>query len=117
MFKTKLKPNLLRIPKILSILYISLLIFLTLDTFQENIPLFDQITNFILQITPVLVFILFLYISWNNPKIGGLLFIVATLIITLFFHTYQVISSFLAVSFPLLAIGIMFIIFGIADNK
>lgn len=117
MFKSKTRPKLLWIPKVLSLLYIATLTWLSLDTFREDIPFFHQTLQFILQMAPVLILAGLLTISWKHPKLGGAIFTITSLIVTIYFNTFKDISRFLAISFPLCLIGFLFLVFGIMDER
>ncbi len=117
MFKAKSKPKLLRIPKVFSILYIAMLTGLSLDAFSGNISFFHQTIQFLVHMIPVFMLTGILIIAWNKPKLGGTLFLATALILTLFFNTFQSVSNFLAISFPLCLIGLLFILFGFIDER
>ena len=116
MFKAKPKFNLLRIPQVFSILYISLLTILSLNMPEGNISLIISITSFIIRMAPILILILFLYLSFQRPYLGGFLYIIAGICITISLQSYNTLSTFLAVSLPIFTIGILFIIFGIMEK-
>ncbi len=117
MFKTKTKPKLLLIPKIISIIYILVLIFLSLDSFKTDIPLLHQMIRFLIYMVPVFLLLLFLYISYKHPSFGGALYIISSLLMILFWDSFREISGFLAAPLPLMIIGLQFIIFGIIEKK
>lgn len=117
MFKAKSKPKLLRIPKILSILYILVLTILSLDAFSGNISFFQQVIQFLIHMVPVFVLLGILMTAWNRPKLGGTLFLVTALVLTICLKTYLHISSFFATSFPLCLIGLLFILLGLIDER
>lgn len=114
MFKTKSRFNLLRIPQIFAILYIIILILISLD-FSKDMSLVHYIINFILRMVPIILLMLFLYISIYHPYIGGLLFVIAGLGIVFFLQPYTS-GTFLAAAIPILIIGIFFIVFGFLKN-
>lgn len=116
MYKSKARPRLLRIPKAFSILYIAMLTWLSLDAFGENIPFLNQAIQFLVHMVPIFILIGLLAIAWSHPKLGGILFCITSIILTIFFNTYKSMSSFLAISFPLFLIGILFIVFGFIDE-
>lgn len=116
MFKAKPKFNLLRIPQVFSILYISLLTLLSISLPEGNISLIISITNFIIRMVPILILILLLYLSFQRPYLGGFLYIIAGVCITISLQSYNTLSTFLAVSLPIFTIGILFIIFGIWEK-
>jgi hypothetical protein len=91
------------IPIILGILYI---IFISLFAFDTEIISW----GFLIHLIPSLILIGILILSIKKPLVGGIAFIVVGLIFTIFFRAYREIYSFLAIIFPLIVIGVLFIL-------
>ncbi len=117
MFQTKTKPNFLYAPKIMTIAYILLLVYLSLDSFKSELPLSHQIMSFVIYMVPVLILLLFLWISCKYTLIGGSLYIVSGILMIILWDPFKKISGFLAAPLPLMTIGFLFIIFGILNKK
>ena len=117
MFKTKTRPKLLWIPKVLCMLYLATLIAVSLDTFRTQLHFFRQILQFLLQMVPVLILTGLLIVSRKHPKLVGTIFFIISLLMTLYFNTFKDVSRFLAISFPLCLIGVLFIVFGVRDER
>lgn len=98
------------VPVILIILIILFLALFSLDVFDPGVPFLKQILGFLIHNIPSIVLIILLFVSWKYPKIGGIIIIVFSLVLTVFFHTYQRLDTFLMVSFPILLDGILFIV-------
>jgi len=90
------------------ILYISLLSLLSLDAFDSNLKLWQQILGFLIHLTPGLLVLTAYLTTFKSKKTGGLLLIILGLISILFFHTYGDLLSFLIISSPLFIGGGLF---------
>lgn len=64
-------------PRILSILFILLLLMLSFDVFFESDSFGDMLIGFFMHNIPTLVFIVVLYFSWRRPAVGGIFYILA----------------------------------------
>ena len=117
MFKTKTRPKFLLIPKILSALYILLLSFLSLDSFKTELPLSQQIISFLIYMVPVLILLVFLYISNKYSSLGGMLYIISGILMILFLDPFREVSGFIVGPLPLMVFGLQFIVFGVIENK
>lgn len=51
-----------------------------------------------------------LYLAWKKEKAGGFIFILLGLGFTIFFNTYTHVMNFLLTSFPVLLIGVLFLL-------
>lgn len=116
MFESKTKPQLLRIPKVLSILYILILAYLSLDVFYNEMPILQLLTRFTLQMVPTFILSIITIVAWYSSKIGGILFIAAGITVTLLFDTLSKMSHFFSSSFVLILIGVLFLLFGVIDE-
>jgi hypothetical protein len=79
---------------------------MSLDSVPHSLDL-NGILGFLTQISPGLFVLLSSYIAYKMPKAGFYLFLVLTVICTIFFSTYNDIQRFLIVSLPLLLITVM----------
>lgn len=86
------------LPRILAILFIVFISLFALDVFQEkNWPL-----ALLMHLFPSLILIILTIIAWKNELVGGILFLLAGFLMTLFFH-----SSIISV--PVFFIGVLFL--------
>jgi hypothetical protein len=99
------------IPRILGILFIIFLMLFSLDVFEAGVPFFHTLLALFIHNIPALVLFGLLIISWKHEIIGGVLFILAGLLLTLALGWGIIItgSAFL--------IGILFIIDGAIKHK
>ena len=101
-----------RLVKILAhliiIAYLILLSLLSLDAFDSNLKLWQQILGFLIHLTPSLLVLTAYLITFKSKKIGGSLLIVLGLTTVLFFHTYGDLLLFLIISLPLFIGGGLF---------
>lgn len=96
--------------KILTIFYASIFTIFALLSGAESA---DGIRGFLLNIPNVIPWLLVwvvVFIAWKNPRVGGWLFLLLTATSVLFFNTYKEPFLFLLISFPLLVIGVLFLI-------
>jgi len=105
------------IPRVLAILFILFLSLFALDVFTGEAPLIQELGGFVIHLIPSFALIIVLIISWRKPLIGGIIFILLGLVFTFYFRTYQALLNFLTISFPLIVIGKLFIIFHILVKK
>ena len=103
--------KLLWIPRVLAIVFILFISLFALDSFPGKAPFVKELLGFLIHLIPSYVLIIILMISWKKPVIGGVIFILLSIVFTVFFHTYKLLPHFLIISFPLIMIGALFIIF------
>jgi hypothetical protein len=114
--------KLLRIPRVLAIVFIVYISLFALDIFSSS-ELFDQkLIGFLIHLIPSFILIIILIISWEKPFIGGIIFIFLGVILTSLMITFSVVhtphpginfvvSQILIIPLPLILIGLLFIIF------
>ena len=98
------------IPRVLAIAFILFISLFALDSFSNEVPLFQSLLGFLMHLIPSLILLAILIISWKKPVIGGCVFIISGIALSIFWGTYKEISRFLILTFPLIVTGIMFII-------
>jgi prepilin signal peptidase PulO-like enzyme (type II secretory pathway) len=80
-----------------------------------------KMLGFLVHNIPVLILIVILIISWKWEMAGGVLFILASISGTVFFHSFSGNPGSLIVIAPFLLIGILFILhavfFGVSPVK
>jgi len=107
----KKKGRLYWLPRIITIIYAALITIFALLSGAESL---GSGINGIIRNAPNAIPSLFiwalLYISWRWEKVGGILFIVLAVIFAFFFSTYKSLITFLITVFPLLLVGILFLL-------
>lgn len=64
----------------------------------------------LMHLIPTFILVGITWFSLRNVFWGGMLFLIAGLVFTLFFNTHEQLISFLLISCPLLVIGGMFVL-------
>ena len=105
-----------RIVCILAILFISMF---AADSFSPELTFWQQIGGFIMHLIPSFILIAILIIAWRWEYIGGIIFIVIAIGLSPFVfmlnynrnHSVGIsIGIILAITFPFVVVGILFII-------
>lgn len=104
-------------PRILTIIFTLFLSLFALDAFAGDAPLIEKIGGFLIHLIPSYLLIAILIVAWKKPKIGGFVFIILSIIFTLYFRTYTYMGSFIAVSLPVAVIGGLYILSHVLLNK
>ena len=106
------------LPRLLCIGAILFVSMFALDAFEPGMPFGQQILNFTMHLIPSFVLLLLLWIAWEKPYLGGILFAVAGIVMSPFVYTLNYnrthsiwISSsiILMITVPFIVIGILFI--------
>lgn len=114
------------IPRILSLIIIVFIAFFALDVFNSEKDLIQQINDFFVHLIPVFLLIILLIIAWKRELIGGILFIVLSLVMSPFLYSmnYEVNHSMmislgviLMITLPILSAGVLFVISSGKKNK
>ena len=77
------------LPRILGILFTCFIAVFALDVFSGNEPLWQKLHGFILHLIPAFSVALCLLIAWRYRLPGGVLFLIAGLVFTVYFQTYN----------------------------
>ncbi|MFN8206100.1 MAG: hypothetical protein U0T82_01640 [Bacteroidales bacterium] len=104
-----MKNLLLWTPRILAILFILFISMFAADAFEGDAPLGRKLLGFLIHLLPTVLLLISLVIAWKYPHIGGVLFILAALFFTIWFSTYNVLTTFLLISLPPALIGLIFL--------
>ena len=105
------------LPRILAIVFILFLALFALDVFEEGYKFGELLVALFMHLVPNFVFLTLLIIAWKREKLGGYLFILISIVFTLFFKTYREIFTFLLISGPPLLIGLLFLASFISSSK
>lgn len=97
-------------PRVLAVVYTLFIALLSFDVFQSDVSLLENIGGFLMHNITTFALILALCLSWNNPRRGGLAFIIISAIFTIFFKTYERWDAFVLISTPILLAGILFLL-------
>lgn len=107
------------IPRILTILIILFIGLLSTDSFNPEFSAWQQLSGFLIHISPALIILLILILAWKRELIGGILFIILSLVTSPFIYSMnyertqsmlQAIGVLLIISLPILIAGVLFII-------
>lgn len=96
------------LPRSLAIFFISFLMIFSFDVFSMEGSFLTKIGGFLIHNIPVFFLTFLLILAWKKEKIGGLLFMFTGIVMTIFFRTYQDISTLLLISAPPIVIGVLF---------
>jgi hypothetical protein len=97
-------------PKALAVLYILFIALLSFDVFIMNVSLVEKMGGFVIENIPTILLLIALSFAWKKPIAGGVMFLVMSILFTLFFRTYQRWDTFFLISVPLLLIGGLFLL-------
>lgn len=96
-------------PRILMIIFVSFLVLLSFDVFSMDGSLLDKIGGFFMHNIPTIFLIIVLFYSWKKPRTGGIIFIIMSIIFTVYYGTYHRWDLFVLISLPLLLSGVLFL--------
>jgi TctA family transporter len=99
-------------PRVLSVLFTIFISLFALDVFNEGYSLPEALLALTMHSIPTLFVAFVTYISWKNPRFGGILFILLAILTIFAFDTYEQIPSFLTITMIPLATGILFVLSG-----
>lgn len=114
------------LPRILCILSILFVSVFALDAFDQNESFMVQLGDFAMHLIPSILLSIILWLAWNKPLIGGILFGLVGLIFTpwVYHNNYEMnhsVSMSLGVIFlitiPFVFIGVLFIIDHLVSRK
>ncbi len=115
--KDRVRTKFIWIPRVLSIIFILFLSLFALDMFGGEAPLIEKIGGFLIHLIPSFVLVFILIISWKRPLLGGIAFVIMSILFTIRFRTYNHIFTFLAFSVTLAVCGILYIIADKIEKK
>ena len=105
------------IPRMLTIIFILFLSLFALDAFSGEAPFYEKLAGFFIHLVPSFILVIGLAIAWKRPFAGGCVLILLSLLFTLQFNTYRLVSYFLIISVPLFVAGVLFIVFHVLAKK
>jgi hypothetical protein len=106
-----MKPNnLLRyLALALGLLYATLMILLAMDSFPSHGTM-KEFLGFLINISPGLIIAIASVYGYFRPKYGRILFLVISIVYTLYYNTYKNVGTFMGLSFPLIVITIILLL-------
>ncbi len=90
------------LPRVLAIIYAVFISIFALDG--------ESFLGVLIHLIPSFVLVGIIILAWKKELYGGIVFVIFSIIFTIFFNTYREIISFLLISLPLLIIGGLFIL-------
>ncbi len=102
------KPLVIRIALIAAIVYALFLSLFALDVFGTGAPLGDTLLALAIHLLPTLAILLFAWIGWKAPLIGGLLFIVVG-VAYIIEAGGEALLTYLLIAGPPILIGVLFL--------
>ena len=97
-------------PRILSILLILLMLSLSFDSFEGIKSFGIKLLGFLIHNIPVLILTGILIIAWKWEIAGGILFILASIVGAVFFHSFTGNPGSFIIIAPFLLTGLLFIL-------
>lgn len=101
------------IPHVLAIVSILFMGMFSLDVFGGNESIGMKMLGFLIHNIPVVIVTAILIVAWKWEVAGGILFILAFITGTIFFHSFTGNPGSIVVIAPFLIIGILFILHGV----
>jgi hypothetical protein len=107
------------LPRLLCIGAILFVSVFALDAFEPGTPFAQQLLNFLIHLIPTYILLLFLWIAWEKPFAGGILFVIIGIITSPLVYnlnynrTHSVMTSLsiiLMITIPFIVVGILFLI-------
>ncbi|MBN1462396.1 MAG: hypothetical protein JW922_01795 [Paludibacteraceae bacterium] len=95
-------------PRVLSVSFTIFIGIFALDVFSEGYSLFELAIALFMHSIPTIFFAFVTYISWKNPKSGGIIFIVLSILTIFAFDTYEQPLSFFTITMIPLLTGVLF---------
>jgi hypothetical protein len=96
-------------PRIIMILAILFMMMFSFDVFEGESTFGEKMVGFLMHNIPVLILTAILILAWKLELWGGLLIIIASLALMIWFHSFTTNKGSLIVMTPFLLAGILFI--------
>lgn len=105
-------------PRILCILAIGFVMMFSVDVFDPKYTLGEQIIGFLMHNIPAWILIVLLVISWKWEFVGGIIFILISIAMILFFTKFLTMNYYsIIVTSPFMIVGALFIWQSKIDKK
>ena len=96
--------------RVIAVAYIFFLMLFSFDVFALGGGIMEQIGGFLIHSAPSIVMIVVLVVFWKRPFVLGWVFAGIAVVLTIWFQTYVRPESFLIITLPPLAAGILFLL-------
>lgn len=96
-------------PRIMAIVFILFLGIFALDVVTPGMPVLSMMVGLFIHLIPNFLLLTLLLLAWKKERLGGILFLITGVFLTIFFQTYLYFINFLLISFPIFLIGLLFI--------
>jgi hypothetical protein len=105
-------------PRVLVILAVIFMMLFSLDEFGGSEPIGQQLLGFLAHNIPAFILIVTLVIAWKYEIIGGVVFVLLSAAMTIFFKSFSGNPASLIVISPFVIAGLMFMLHKLlSDNK
>jgi len=104
-------------PRVLAILAILFMMMFSMDCFDGNYSLREQLVCFVMHNIPAYILLLALIIAWKWELAGGILFLLAALAGSIYFSAFSGNPGVLIILFPFVITGILFILHYVLYKK
>lgn len=97
-------------PRVIALMII---VFVLLFAFNGFVPRYlagEEVVPLVIGILPAVVLFLALVLAWFFRLAGGITWIILGMAMIIFFHTYRDELSFLTLSSPVVAVGVLFVL-------
>ena len=97
-------------PRVIALIII---VFILLFAFNGFVPRYltgEGVVPLVIGILPAVVLFLALVMAWFFRLAGGITWIILGIVMIIFFHTYRDELSFLTLSSPVVAVGVLFVL-------
>lgn len=108
--------TLLWFSRILAILAILFMMMFSLDSFGGSDPIIRQILAFLIHNIPAFALILALVVSWRYQIAGGIIFILLSIALGIFWGSFKGNSGSLIIIAPFLLVGLLLIMHRILET-
>ena len=98
------------IPRVLTIFFILFISIFALDVFEGDASVIEKIGGLLIHLIPSFVLVAVLIVFWKRPLVSGILFILAGILFTIRYRTYNDIFTFIAFTVMIAICGILYII-------
>ena len=105
------------LPRILAIFAILLMMMFSFDVFSGEGPVGKKLLGFLAHNIPVFILIIVLVVAWKYEIIGGVIFIVLSVAMAIYFHAFTGNAGSLMIVSPFFITGILFILHHVLTGK
>ena len=101
------------LPRVLTILSILFMAMFSLDSFGGNASVWKKILTLLIHNIPVYILIIILIIAWKREVTGGIMLILVSIAMGIFFHSFTTNPGSIPVIAPFFLEGLLFVLHGI----